>query len=73
MQSRRILEMIDTFWTDHLERMNYIRDGIGWRSYGQENPLHAYNAEAIKSYQAMYEEINLSMIYYFLRDPLLKS
>ena len=73
MQSRRILEMIDTFWTDHLERMNYIRDGIGWRSYGQENPLHAYNAEAIKSYQAMYEEINLSMIYYFLKDPLLKS
>jgi preprotein translocase subunit SecA len=37
--------------------MNYIRDTINWRSYGQQNPLVEYNLEAFDSFVLMFEQI----------------
>ena len=65
-----ILSVIDFYWTEHLERMNYIRETINWRSYGQQNPLIEYNIEAFKSFKLMFEEIQRCMLYYFLSNPI---
>jgi preprotein translocase subunit SecA len=70
-QNQILLSIIDFYWTDHIERMDYIRDTINWRSYGQQNPLIEYNTEACKSYKLMLEQIRLSMLYYFLENPIL--
>jgi preprotein translocase subunit SecA len=61
-----ILFINDFAWTDHNERMSYIRETINWKSYGQKNPLIEYNDEAFKSFKQMFEEIIPSMLYYFL-------
>ena len=66
-----LLSIIDFYWTEHIERMNYIRDTINWRSYGQQNPLIEYNTEAFQSYKLMLEQIRASMLYYFLENPIL--
>ena len=66
-----ILTILDFFWTEHIERMDYIRDTINWRSYGQQNPLIEYNVEAFASYQLMLEKIRQSLLYYFLEIPIL--
>lgn len=65
-----LLEVIDYFWTEHIERMNYTRETINWKSYGQQNPLVEYNTEAVKSFKLMLEEIRLCMLYYFLKTPI---
>ena len=65
-----ILSVIDFYWTEHIERMNYIRETINWRSYGQQNPLIEYNIEAFKSFKLMFEEIQRCMLYYFLSNPI---
>lgn len=65
-----LLNIIDSYWTEHIERMNYIRETINWRSYGQQNPLVEYNFEAFKSFKLMFEEIRLSMLYYFVKNPI---
>lgn len=65
-----LLNIIDCFWTEHIERMNYTRETITWKSYGQQNPLLEYNTEALKSFKLMLEEIRLCMIYYFLKTPI---
>jgi preprotein translocase subunit SecA len=70
-QNTILLSIIDFYWTEHIERMDYIRDTINWRSYGQQNPLIEYNTEAFKSYKLMLEQIRLSMLYYFLENPIL--
>jgi preprotein translocase subunit SecA len=70
-QSVILLSIIDFYWTEHIERMNYIRDTINWRSYGQQNPLIEYNTEAFQSYKLMLEQIRSSMLYYFLENPIL--
>ena len=71
-QNTILLSIIDFYWTEHIERMNYIRDTINWRAYGQQNPLIEYNMEAFQSYKFMLEQIRTSMLYYFLENPILK-
>jgi preprotein translocase subunit SecA len=68
----KVLEIMDAGWTEHLERMDYVRQTINWRSYGQQNPLIEYNVEAGNSYKRMCEQIQYCMIYYFLTDSVLK-
>lgn len=64
------LTIIDFYWTEHIERMSYIRETINWRSYGQQNPLIEYNIEAFKSFKLMFEQIRSYMLYYFLNNPI---
>ncbi len=40
-----ILIYIDTEWKEHLQKMALLRDAVGWRSYGQRNPLFEYKDE----------------------------
>jgi preprotein translocase subunit SecA len=68
-----VLSILDLYWTEHIERMNYIRETINWRSYGQQNPLTEYNIEAFESFKLMFDQIRSSMIYYFLNESLLNE
>lgn len=65
-----LLSILDFYWTEHIERMSYIRETINWRSYGQQNPLIEYNIEAFKSFKLMFEQIRSCMLYYFLNNPI---
>jgi preprotein translocase subunit SecA len=69
-QNQTLLSILDFYWTEHIERMDYIRDTINWRSYGQQNPLIEYNLEAFASYRFMLEKIRESMLYYFLENTI---
>lgn len=68
-----ILSILDFYWTEHIERMSYIRETINWRSYGQQNPLTEYNMEAFQSFKLMFDQIRSCMIYYFLNNPLIST
>ena len=41
-----ILIYLDIEWKEHLQKMSLLRDAVGWRSYGQRNPLFEYKDEA---------------------------
>jgi preprotein translocase subunit SecA len=69
-KSVTLLSIIDSYWTEHIERMGYIRETINWRSYGQQNPLIEYNIEAFESFKTMFAQIRSSMIYYYLNRPI---
>jgi len=64
-----LVKMIDYHWTNHIERLSYIKDTINWRAYGQQNPLIEYNIQALESFRIMIKEIRLYMIYSFLEEP----
>ena len=67
---KSILSILDFYWTEHIERMSYIRETINWRSYGQQNPLLEYNNQAFKSFKLMFEQIRSYMLYYFVNNPI---
>jgi preprotein translocase subunit SecA len=50
-----VLEVVDTRWREHLENMDYLREGVHLRSFAQKDPLVEYRSEG----HAMFEELGL--------------
>ena len=69
-RATEILSIFDFYWTEHIERMAYIRETINWRSYGQQNPLVEYNEQAFRSFKLMLEQIRQGILHSFLTYPL---
>src|SRR3954463_15874002 len=49
-----ILQVVDTRWREHLENMDYLREGVHLRAMAQKDPLVEYTGEG----HAMFEELN---------------
>jgi preprotein translocase subunit SecA len=48
-----ILQVVDTRWREHLDSMDYLREGVHLRSMAQKDPLVEYRGEG----HAMFEEL----------------
>jgi preprotein translocase subunit SecA len=62
-----LLQSVDTLWKDHLLNMDYLKEGIGLRSYGQQDPLVAYKREGHEMFQQMIDRVKeetLQKLYY---------
>lgn len=53
-----ILQIIDSQWKDHLLSMDHLREGIGFRGYGQKDPLNEYKREGFELFAQMIERID---------------
>ncbi len=62
-----ILNFIDRNWTDHIDTMDKLRNGIHLRSYAQNNPLQAYIEEGFELFEEMQARIAKDITYYSLR------
>ncbi|MGD0400093.1 MAG: preprotein translocase subunit SecA [Syntrophobacteraceae bacterium] len=52
-----LLQTVDALWKDHLLNMDYLKEGIGLRSYGQQDPLVAYKREGHEMFQQMIDRV----------------
>jgi preprotein translocase subunit SecA len=52
-----MLQIVDRRWREHLENMDYLRDGIHLRAMAQKDPLTEYRAEG----HAMFQELNAAI------------
>ncbi len=69
-----LLQVIDTQWKDHLLGMDYLKEGIGLRGYGQRDPLIEYKKESYDMFQAMLDRIEEETIrYLFLLQPVIEE
>ena len=50
---RVILQAIDMFWVEHLEVMDYMRQSVSLRAYGQRDPLVEYKREGLQLFKNM--------------------
>jgi preprotein translocase subunit SecA len=57
VERRVILSVLDRKWREHLYEMDYLREGIGLRGYGQRDPLIEYQREGFDMFNAMMEGI----------------
>ncbi|HEY8392823.1 MAG TPA: preprotein translocase subunit SecA [Capillibacterium sp.] len=48
-----LLRTIDRFWIDHLQNMDDLREGVGLRAYGQQDPLVVYKIESYQMFQEL--------------------
>lgn len=71
LQKKFILNQIDEAWMTHLQKMNLLRDTIGWRGYGQRDPLLVYKEEAFKFFVEMICKIRYNIVATLLLSKIL--
>jgi preprotein translocase subunit SecA len=57
IERRALLLVVDRKWRDHLYEMDYLKEGIGMRSYAQRDPLVEYKNESHGLFSAMMSAI----------------
>jgi preprotein translocase subunit SecA len=66
-----ILIYMDREWKEHLQKMSLLRDAVGWRKYGQRNPLSEYKEDAYKLFKYRGLVTRHLVIYELLRSSIL--
>ena len=65
-----LLRSIDSRWTDHIDTMDQLRQGIHLRSYGQQNPLRDYQNEGHQLFDNMMMMIEEDVSKYILKSVI---
>jgi preprotein translocase subunit SecA len=66
-----ILINTDRIWREHLQKMTLLREAVGWRGYGQRNPLYEYKQDAFYMFETREELLRHLVIYDLLRSSIL--
>ncbi|MGE8080433.1 accessory Sec system translocase SecA2 [Peribacillus loiseleuriae] len=52
-----LLSVTDSHWLSHIEAMEHLKEGVGLRSYSQEDPMRAYSKEGFELFSYMYYQL----------------
>jgi preprotein translocase subunit SecA len=66
IQKDLILEKIDFYWNDFLEKVNLLGEVIGWQNYAQKDPLIEYKKECSLLFDKFLSNVRRSVIYEIL-------
>ena len=59
-----LLQVVDSHWIDHIDAMDQLRQGIGLRAIGQQDPVIAYTNEGFDMFNEMNMHIKEDTIRY---------
>ncbi|MEL7647739.1 MAG: preprotein translocase subunit SecA [Sedimentibacter sp.] len=62
-----LLRNVDTKWIDHIDAMDQLRQGIGLRAVGNEDPVRAYQIEGFDMFEEMISSIQEDTVKMLMR------
>lgn len=62
VEREAVMQVLDQLWMEHLENMDHLRSGIGWRSIGQKDPLVEYRREGQNLFEQMQATLRQEVI-----------
>ncbi|MCC6048388.1 MAG: preprotein translocase subunit SecA [Thermodesulfobacterium sp.] len=65
-----LLTTIDNLWKEHLLMLDYVKESVGLRGYGQKNPLQEYKKEAYHLFVSLMKRIRETTLSYLFRIEL---
>ena len=65
-----MLSTIDTKWKDHLYDLDHLKASIGFRGWGQKDPLVEYKKEAYEMFVSLMDDIRRTLTQQFFRVRL---
>ncbi|WP_028829691.1 preprotein translocase subunit SecA [Proteocatella sphenisci] len=68
-----LLQVVDSKWMDHIDSMDQLRQGMGLRAIGQEDPVRAYQIEGFDMFDAMTESIKEETVKYLMSFQIQKE
>ncbi|OGI16248.1 MAG: preprotein translocase subunit SecA [Candidatus Moranbacteria bacterium RIFCSPHIGHO2_01_FULL_54_31] len=67
IQKALYLRSLDTLWMNHLDEIDYLRQGIGLRGYGQRDPLIEYKREAYDLFLGLMDAVRKTYLMTILK------
>jgi preprotein translocase subunit SecA len=67
IQKALYLRSLDTLWMNHLDEIDYLRQGIGLRGYGQRDPLIEYKREAYDLFLGLMDTVRKTYLMTILK------
>ena len=67
IQKSLYLRSLDTLWMNHLDEIDYLRQGIGLRGYGQRDPLIEYKREAFDLFLGLMDTVRKTYLMTILK------
>ena len=64
------LNVIDHHWTEHINTLSHLREGIYLRGYGQDDPLRAYSTEGFDLFDKMMQRIDQDITLMLVRAEI---
>ena len=68
-----MLKVVDQKWMDHLDAMDQLRQGIGLRAYGQQDPLVQYKFEGYQMFNDMITSIQEDTVRLVMRTNVVQE
>ena len=65
-----ILQVVDVRWREHLDNMDYLREGVHLRSMAQKDPLVEYTAEGERMFTALGRSIRAEVVLHLFHAEL---
>ena len=56
-----LLRILDRKWMDHIDQMDMLRQGVGLRAYGNQNPINIYQREGFDMFEEMIESMRVDV------------
>ena len=64
------LQVLDNYWTEHINTMSHLREGIHLRGYAQEDPLRAYTMEGFDMFDSMLQKVDKDVSIFLIKAEI---
>lgn len=65
-----VLRVFDTHWTEHIDKMSELRQGVSLQSYAQQSPFQIYQKEGVELFNKMMRNIETDVLKYLMRAQI---
>lgn len=64
LEKRILLQVVDSYWVDHIDAMDQLRQYIGLRAIGQKDPVKEYEIEGFGMFDELNRNIRINTVKY---------
>ncbi|MCC0628169.1 MULTISPECIES: preprotein translocase subunit SecA [unclassified Clostridioides] len=67
LEKKVLLQVVDTYWVDHIDAMDQLRQYIGLKSYAQKDPFKEYAIEGYEMFETLNKNIRITTVQYLYK------
>jgi len=73
IEKQVMLQTLDHLWREHLVNLDHLRSVVGFRGYGQRDPLQEYKSESFELFQTMLHNLRHAVTTQMMRVELVNQ
>ncbi|WP_051599182.1 preprotein translocase subunit SecA [Metaclostridioides mangenotii] len=67
LEKKVLLQVVDSYWVEHIDAMDQLRQYIGLRAIGQKDPVKEYEVEGFQMFDELNDNIRINTVKYLYK------